>query len=337
MLTRVKLIVLLAAGAISASAFGAIPARPGAVNYIEGAAYLDGRQLNSHDVGAATLNAGDELTTQQGRAEVLLTPGVFLRLGDDSAVKMISPDITLTQVELEHGHAGVEVDEIFKQNDLQVIDSGVATQLVQNGYYEFNANPATVKVFNGKAAVEVNAGKYKVLKNDHEFALAEGTDGKPLAKEKAEKFNAKANEDPLYNWSSLRSEYLAEDNDQIAPEYAGAEAFAPGWYWDPYAWDYTYIGLNPFYSPFGWGFYGPWGGFYGGYYGGGFYGHDRFHGHGGVGAPRGGPVHGVFPGGGGYRGGGLRASNGFSGGSFHGGGFGGGGFHGGGGGHAGGR
>ncbi len=324
MLTRVKLIVLLAIGAMSGSAFGAVPARPGAVNYIEGAAYLDGKQLNSHDVGTATMNAGDELTTQQGRAEILLTPGVFLRLGDDSAVKMISPDITLTQVELERGQAGVEVDEIYKQNDLQVIDAGITTQLVQNGYYEFNANPPGVRVFNGKAAVEVKDGKYKVLKDDHEFALAEGA---PLAKEKAAKFNAKANQDPLYNWSSLRSEYLAEDNGQIAPEYAGAEAFAPGWYWDPYAWDYTYFGLDPFYSPFGWGFYGPWGGFYGGYYGRGFYGRHGDRGHGGIGAPRGGSVNGAFAGNGGFHGGGFGG-----GGGFHGGG---GGFGGGGGGHAG--
>ncbi len=199
MLTRVKLIVLLAIGAMCAPAYLVqFPARPGAVNYIvSGAAYLDGKQLNSRDVGTATLNAGDELTTQQGRAEVLLTPGVFLRLGDDSAVKMISPDITLTQVELEHGQAGVEVDEIYKQNDLQVIDAGVTTQLVQDGYYEVNANPATVRVFNGKAAVEVRDGKYKVLKDGHEFALAAGTDGQPLAREKTVKFNAKTNEDPL--------------------------------------------------------------------------------------------------------------------------------------------
>ena len=44
-------------------------------------------------------------------------------------------------------------------------------------------------------------------------------------------------------------------------------------------WDYTYLGWDPFYSPFGWGFY-PFGGFYGGYYGGGFYGYGGrgFHG-----------------------------------------------------------
>ena len=34
---------------------------------------------------------------------------------------------------------------------------------------------------------------------------------KPLSKEKPQEFNAKANEEPLYNWSSLRSQYLAAE------------------------------------------------------------------------------------------------------------------------------
>jgi hypothetical protein len=33
---------------------------------------------------------------------------------------------------------------------------------------------------------------------------------------------------------------------------------------------YTFFGPDPFFSPFGWGFYPPW--FYGGFFGGGFYG-----------------------------------------------------------------
>ena len=39
-----------------------------------------------------------------------------------------------------------------------------------------------------------------------------------------------------------------------------APGFYPGWYWDPYMWDYTFLGWDPFFSPFGWGFY-PWGGY----------------------------------------------------------------------------
>lgn len=330
-------ITLIGIGVLGAPAFGAIPARPGAVNYIEGAAYLNGTQLNSHDVGNATLTAGEELSTKTGKAEILLTPGVYLRLDDHSEVKMVSPDLTLTQVELERGRVGVEVDQILPQNNLQIIDAGVSTQLVKDGYYEFNANPATAEVFEGKAAVEVRDGKSKVVKSNREFNLVADTGGKPLAKEKPADFNSKASEanDDLYNWSSLRSEYLAENNDQIAGDYAFGNGFNPGWYWDPYAWDYTYIGVDPFFSPFGWGFYGPWGGgfypgFYDGFYGGGYYHHGfGYHGHGGV--------HPIGPGG--YRGGGMRAfhggegfhGGGFAGSGFHGGSFGGGGFHGGGG------
>src|SRR6202041_142865 len=88
---------LLGMGLVCAPAFAANPARPGTVNYIEGTAYLDGRQLNNQNVGNAELDPGQVLSTAQGKAEVLLTPGIFLRLDDNSAVKMISPDLTNTQ------------------------------------------------------------------------------------------------------------------------------------------------------------------------------------------------------------------------------------------------
>ena len=344
-------ILLLGLGICSAPAFGADTPQPGALNYVEGSAFLEGQQLSTKSVGDTQLNPGEVLTTKTGKVEILLTPGVFLRLDDHSAVKMISPGLTLTQVELLHGRAGVEVDEIHDQNDLEIIDAGVTTQLVKNGYYEFNADNPTAMVFTGKAAVEIRPGKYRVIKNHHKLSLVPRPGAKQLAKEKAVSFNVKEAKDDLYNWSSLRSEYLAEDNQQIAGQYADSEDFDPGWYWDPYAMDYTFIGGGPFWSPFGFGFYPPyyWGGLYGGYmggYGGGYYGgrYGGMHNYGtSFGAqsgqgfhPRGGPIHsgglrsggfggGGFHGGGSF-GGGLRAG----GGGFGGGGFGGGGFHGGG-------
>ena len=80
-----------------------IPRRPGTVNYIEGAAYLDGRPLHQQSVGSVALDPGQVLTTGAGKAEILLTPGIFLRVDDHSAVKMISPDLAQTQVALERG------------------------------------------------------------------------------------------------------------------------------------------------------------------------------------------------------------------------------------------
>jgi len=262
---------------------------------------LNGNPLNRRDVGLAYLQTGDVLSTQTGRAEILLTPGVFLRLDNNSAVKMVSPDLTKTQVEVEQGRAAVEVDQIFPQNDLEVLDAGVATQMLKPGFYEFNAGQPAALVFEGKAVIRENNGRTVDIKEHHEVRLVAN------AEEKSSRFDTHNAEDAFYRWSSLRSEYLAEGNNQIAGQYAGVSGFAPGWYWDPWMWDYTFVGLGPYWSPFGFGFYPPWG-WYGGYWRGGYYG-GRYYG----GGFRGGFV-------GGYEGG----FHGGEGGGFHGGGGGGG-------------
>jgi hypothetical protein len=292
------------------------------VNYIEGAAYIGATQLRTSDIGSAVLDAGQVLKTEQGRAEILLTPGVFLRLDDHSAVKMITPNLTLTRVELEQGRVGVEVDEIYPDNNIRVIVGGVQTQLLKPGYYEFIAGDAMARVFKGQAAVQLGSGKYTVVKGHREFALLGGVQDKPV------KFDTRTAMDDFYRWDELRSEYLLEANNQMSDYYADGANFDPGWYWDPYMWDYAYIGLDPYWSPFDFGFFPWWGG--GGYFGGGYYGHG--HGHFGHGHGYGGgyAAHGY---GVGFGGRGGHGDGGFGGG--HGGGFGGG--HGGGGGGHGGR
>lgn len=298
---------------------------PGTLNYLEGVAYLDGQQLTQQSVGSVAMQAGEELRTSEGRVEILLNPGVYLRVGHNSAVKMLSPELTPTVVELEHGHAGVEVDQLFRENTLQVIDNGVTTQMVKTGYYEFNANSPMARVFKGQAEVEYQHRQWQEVKGLHQMALFPGEHAK------TRKFTPDLAEDQLLAWSKLRSENLAEANNQIASEYYGA-GYAPGWYPDPWYPGFTYLGMNPFYSPFGWGFYPMgwgmgmgmgmgmgWGGWGSGFYGRGFYGRPGFYGRGGMN----GGMRSI--GNGRFQGGGMRGG----GGGFHGGG---GGFHGGGGG-----
>jgi FecR protein len=294
-------------------------ARPGTINYVEGQVSLNGQTLTSQSVGSAELAPGQTVTTQNGKAEVLLTPGVFLRLGDNSAVTMVSPDLTKTEVQVDRGRAEVEVDLLYKQNNL-LIDQGPAqTKLLKNGLYAFDATANTMRVFDGEAAVSPsqNAARWITVKNHHQLAL-NGDRAKP------QDFNAEvaANNDPLYNWSKLRADYLGQANLNLAESYAGDPGFYPGWFWDSALYGYTWLPYDGlFWSPFGYGFYSPWylygGGFiYPGYgFRGGFY-------HGPYRAPVG-AVH-AAP---------APAVHGFAGGGFHGGGFGGGGgFHGGGGG-----
>jgi len=245
-----------------------VSARPGAVNYIEGHASLNGREISQKTLGKTFLNANDTLSTDLGKAEVLLTPGVFLRIGDNSAVRMVSPSLTNTQVEITKGEAMVEVADILKDNNIEILARGGSMRLEKAGLYRVTADdPPTAAVIEGKA--EVNFGDRKVdLGKGHQTVLA--------ANLKSEKFNAKKDDD-LYAWSNVRSEYdagasyasarSATVNSYNNNSYGGwagypgggfGYGFGPGWYynglWNSWAW----MPANGyFFSPFGWGFYSP--------------------------------------------------------------------------------
>jgi hypothetical protein len=216
------------------------------------------------------LQPGQTLNTDSGKAEVLLTPGVFLRVGDNSAVTMVSPNLTNTEVALDKGTAMVEVAQIYKDNLLLVKEGDATTQLLKNGLYQFDADQDAVRVFKGEAMVNDGSQHIKV-KEGHELDLNTN------AKLKTRKFDKDSlGESDLYRFSSLRSEYLAQANVNAAGIYGTSGWYGPGWYWDPFFTAYTWIpGDGFFYSPFGWGFYSPgwaWRSpFYGAYYGRGFY------------------------------------------------------------------
>jgi hypothetical protein len=300
---------------------GANAARPGTINYVEGQASIDGQQVSSRSVGQAELAPGKYLATADGKVEMLLTPGIFLRLDKDSTVKMISPDLTHTEVALERGRAEIEADQLYPQNTILIDQNGGQTQILKNGLYEFNADKNTVRTFDGKAAVYVGND----LKSNVKPVDVKGGKQLTLVGErlKTVSFDKDRSEDELYRWSSLRSQYLGQANVDLAAQYAGYGpaygygGFAPGWAWDANLYAYDWLpGGGPFFSPFGFGFYSPYYLYGGGFvYGRGFYGRGGFYGGG----------YGYRGGGYGYRGAAV------AGGGFHGGGFGGGGFHGGGG------
>jgi hypothetical protein len=228
--------------------------------------------LTQQSVGSAQLNPNQILETNEGKAELLLTPGVFLRIGNTSEIRMASARLTDTEVELLRGSAMVEAAEVFKDSNIRVLDSGTAVRLEKSGLYEFTAGPgAHVAVYDGQAEVD-RGDQHLKLKKGKELDL-----GGPL---RAHKFD-RDQHDELYAWSSLRSEYSSEASLQSARTVFVNNGWSgPGWYWTP-SWDmYAYLpGDGILYSPFGWGFYSPWWGFYGPVYGIGYgYGNRFFHG-----------------------------------------------------------
>src|SRR5258707_13011357 len=120
---------IVLAAALSAPAFGANPARPGTVNYVEGQVSISGQSLDAKAIGSAELQPGQSLDTQIGKAEILLTPGAFLRLGDNSSVTMISPSLTDTELRLDKVRATVEVAELPHGTNLIITLHGDTVRL----------------------------------------------------------------------------------------------------------------------------------------------------------------------------------------------------------------
>lgn len=245
-----KILLGLGVGAITVPLWGAIPAHPGTVNYIEGQVSVDGQRLASRDIGSTELQQGQVLETGSGKAEMLLTPGVFVRLGDRSAVRMDSPGLTDTRVSVLRGEAMVEVTNLLRDNSLRVMDDRATTTLLKKGLYAFDADRPKVAVYDGKALVS---------EDDSQIELKKGKEAILNAPLRAEKFDRNLQDD-LYKWSNLRSEYLAQAAAESARTYVvnAGGWYGPGWYWDPGFGMYSFIpGDGILYSPFGWGFYSP--------------------------------------------------------------------------------
>ena len=247
---------------LSVPAWSAYPdkrsAMPGTLNYVEGQASIGNQVLDSKAVGDTELQAGQTLSTQNGKAEILLTPGVYLRLGSNSSVSMVSPSLTNTELALNQGQAMLEVDEVHSENNIHITQSGANTRVLKTGLYQFDATNYDVRVFDGKAKVVADDQEVTV-KGGHELTL--NTEGKL----KAHGFDKKevAERDDLYRWSSLRSQYLSDANVETARMYVsngwyGPGWFGPGWYWNPWFGGFTFLPADGFfYNPFGWGFYSP--------------------------------------------------------------------------------
>ncbi|HET9321403.1 MAG TPA: hypothetical protein VFO27_16555 [Bryobacteraceae bacterium] len=85
------------------------------------------------------IKENQELRTEEGRAEVLLTPGVFLRLGENSAMRLVTNRLIDTRVEFLAGSALVEADELLKDNGVTIVYQDYTTQLQKKGVYRFDS------------------------------------------------------------------------------------------------------------------------------------------------------------------------------------------------------
>ena len=255
----VGLALAIVPGALMAAPTGST-AQPGTVNYVEGQVTINGKTLSHVQNGSTALAAGQTLSVANGKAEILLTPGSFLRVGNGADVRMVSTDLADPQVEIARGEALVEVNYKPKAERLDVREAGADTLLLKEGLYRFNADQKSVQVIDGKASVDQN-GQNKDIGKGKELTLA-GTTLKPAS------FKTQSSEDELYRWSSVRDSYLAQASEATARNvyvdggwgygYGYGPDWGLGWAWNPYYGTYAWLPDDGyFWSPFGYPFFAP--------------------------------------------------------------------------------
>jgi hypothetical protein len=235
------------------------------IHYVEGKVLLEGQPVDPKFGEFPAVKNNQVLETTEGRAEILLTPGVFLRVAENSSFKMLSNRLSDTAFELLSGSAIVEVDELMKDNAITVRYKDATMALSKQGLYRVDADSGKLRVYDGEAdvtygikTVQVHKGKQVELT---ETLLASSFDTKDT--------------DAFYRWVSRRSESIAAASVSSAraagnvplntsvpcvgqastttnPSFAGAAN--PNSYCNPYG------NAGGYGNPYGYGWYG-------GYYG----------------------------------------------------------------------
>src|SRR5690348_9975179 len=103
--------LLMAMTAAVSSAQTITAAHSGLLHYFEGAVSIDGKAVDYKPGNFLQVKENSTLKTEQGRAEILLTPGVYLRLGENSEVKMLDTRLLSTRIEFLAGSAILESDD----------------------------------------------------------------------------------------------------------------------------------------------------------------------------------------------------------------------------------
>ena len=251
--------VVAVATSMPCAAQSVISAKSGTLHYFTHQVSIDGVDQRMRPGIFPVVKQGSILRTESGRAEVLLTPGVFLRLVDNSAIRMLDTDLAHTRVEVVSGDVMVEADDpgmSVKNAPVTLVFDGTEIRIVKHGLIEISRTSNQVKVYRGEA--EVTTGTATLWLKEGRYSALSGD-------LKAERFDVRKDSSDSLAWSQERSANLSAANIHAAGTmragpgygYSGAP-WDGGWYYNSMFGYFTYIPLRgTTWNPWGYGFYSP--------------------------------------------------------------------------------
>ena len=228
-----------------------VSTKAGVVNYVQGSA----------TVKAATVaKAGQPIRTgPNGRVEILLNPGSYLRMGENSQVFLDKVELYDIALRLVQGSALIESNGFTKELPLAVKTGDLNIQIVKDGIYLFS--DGKVVVIKGKIR---DAGNGLTYGEGYELSDDQGYRAR-----KVKTFTT-----GLELWSQQRDEQIAKANINIAKSLNQTSGVPVGsfqdvWLWWPLLGSFVYMPGGRYHSPYGYAYQQVIPYYPGGYYGGG--------------------------------------------------------------------
>jgi hypothetical protein len=239
-----------------------ISAKAGGVNYTQGKVAVSKNTRSGYLLKGDRLEIGEKVSTgTDGRAEILLNPGSFVRLGENTEFEFVSTSLDDLKLKLLRGSAMFELiaDDEFAvlietpKGSFKAIESGIyRVDVLSDG-------SGKISVYNGRAEV-VDANATEVRKS--RTAVVNGTNVS------VEKFDRDDKGD-LEIWSKARAKELAKINSKLQRDDLRNSLLNSynrrGWgFYDSFGvWAFDRISGQYCFLPFGNGWGSPYGYFYG--------------------------------------------------------------------------
>ena len=237
-----------------------ISAKAGGINYVEGKVSVARKDGTSGPLRKSdNIEIGEKISTgADGKAEILLNPGSFVRLGMNAEFEFVTTDLDNLQLKLSAGSA---IFEVYADNEFKVTldlpDADIV--LTKSGVYRVDVlsnGSGKLSVWKGRVVFddqELKAGKWAVVQRTNALA--------------ATKFD-RDNKDAFDIWSDLRAKEASRINKQLqrnALTNSLMNSFNLGgwnmfntfgvWVFDPFTgrWCFLPFGMG-WSSPYGYGY-----------------------------------------------------------------------------------
>jgi FecR-like protein len=211
-----------------------ISAKAGGINAISGQADVHAKGESEWQQLSITddLDSGDRVrTANDGRVEILLNPGSYLRVGGDSEVELLNNALENLEVRLLRGTAIVEATGADGlELNINISTPHTKLAIVRQGLYRLNVIPNdTTELIVRKGRVILSDDSHTKVKGGNKVVFSATN----VSVAKLTKEEKKVQED-VENWSKERAETLAKANRRISDRMINS-AFATYRDWDPFS------------------------------------------------------------------------------------------------------